>query len=78
MPKSRPGRAAAAGAVLLSAAMLMLYACNDQPTAPEAAADGISARPGATNKYRLTLDATGSTAGGTLTSSRGGLTCTVT
>ena len=64
--------------MLLSASMLLLYACNDQPTEPEAAVDGISAKPGAANKYKLTLSANGSTASGTLTSSRGGLTCTVT
>ena len=78
MPKFRSGRLAAAGALLLSASMLLLYACNDQPTEPDTAVDGISAKPGAANKFRLTLNGNGSTASGTLTSSRGGMTCTVT
>src|SRR5688572_27315949 len=81
MLRLRAGRSAAtAGALLLSSALLVLYACNDQPTEPgaEASADGISAKPGATQKFRLTLNGDGSTASGTLTSSRGGLTCTIT
>lgn len=70
--------AASTGAVLLSAVMVLLYACNDQPTEPEAAVDGISAKPASAQKFRLTLNGNGSTASGTLVSSRGGLTCTVT
>lgn len=59
--------------------MFLSYACNDQPTEPEAAVDGISAaKGGPAPKARLTINASASTASGLLVSSRGGISCTVT
>ncbi len=78
MPNFRSGSVLAKGALLLSAAMLLLYACNDQPTEPGTAADGISAARGGPSKVRLTVNGNGSTASGVLTSTRGGITCTIT
>ena len=89
---SKPGSASLAGigALLLSGALLLVYACGDEPTAPDAKRDGVSAagakddgglsaKPGGVaGKHRLTLNTSASTAGGVLTSSRAGLSCTVT
>jgi hypothetical protein len=55
---------------------LTMYACNadhSEPTAPML----LGARSAA-NKVLLTVNATGSTAGGTITSSRGGISCVIT
>src|SRR6476620_5766236 len=76
MPRSMSRRIAAAGAFLLALSASVLYACKDQPTDP----DGIAAsKVGAAShgKASLTLSGAGSTAGGALTSSRGGLKCTI-
>jgi hypothetical protein len=77
MSISRRRRAAAFGAALLCAAVILLHACSDKPTEP-GTADEIAARAGAAQKYRLTLSGAGSTASGTLVSSRGGVNCTIT
>jgi hypothetical protein len=61
--------------LLAPAIALTIYACADhsEPTAPML----LGARSAA-NKVSLTVNATGSTAGGTITSSRGGISCTFT
>lgn len=76
MPRSTSRRLVAAGAFLLALNASVLYACKDQPTDP----DGLAASKGtagAHGKATLTLSGAGSTASGALTSSRGGLKCTV-
>jgi len=64
-------------ALLLAPAIaLTFYACNSdhsQPTAPVL----LGARSAA-NKVLLTVNAAGSTAGGTITSGRGGISCVIT
>jgi galactose oxidase-like protein/Kelch motif protein len=62
--------------LLAPAIALTMYACDadhSQPTAPML----LGARSAA-NKVALTVNATGSTAGGTITSSRGGINCVIT
>ena len=61
-------------ALLPIAIGVALHGCSDQPTEP-AEFQGAAAGRG---KQRLTLNAGGSSVGGTLTSSRGGISCTVT
>lgn len=61
--------------LLVPVIALVIYACNvdrGEPTAPVL----LGARS-ALPKASLTVDAAGSTAGGTITSSRGGISCTV-
>ena len=70
-PRSRSAFLSAT-TLLAFAALTMNYACQEQPTETE----GIDAR-GAASKRHLTIQATGSTSGGVLTSSRGGINCTV-
>jgi hypothetical protein len=65
-----------AALLLAPAIALTMYACDadhSQPTAPML----LGARSAA-NKVLLSVDATGSTAGGTITSSRGGISCVIT
>jgi hypothetical protein len=50
----------------------LIYACQDRPTEP-----GVLDASNAANKQHLTILATGSTAGGVVTSSRGGINCTI-
>jgi hypothetical protein len=59
--------------MLAVAAATLIYACQERPTEPEA----LDAR-NAPSKYHLTIQATGSGAGGVVTSSRGGISCTIT
>ena len=59
--------------LLAFAAAAVIYACQEQPTE----LNGIDAGIGA-NKRHLTILATGSTSSGVVTSSRGGISCTIT
>ena len=61
---------------VFTAVTALLYACRDQATDP-GAPDAVAAARGK-GKSRLTLSGTGSTASGSLVSSRGGLSCVVT
>lgn len=72
-PASRRLFAAATTAVV--AATALLYACRDQPVEPGAPNATAAAR--GHGRFRLTLQGTGSTASGSLVSSRGGLNCIV-
>ena len=77
---SRPSsRRLIAGAVLFFAvALTFLHACKDQPTGPDSALNAAKGGPGGGGgKFTLTLNGNGSTANGTLVSSRGGLKCTI-
>ena len=60
--------------MFFAVSLAFLHACKDQPTGPDGA---ISAAKGSSGKYTLTLNGNGSTANGTLTSSRGGLKCSI-
>ena len=73
MPKTYAARMIAAVALILLVAAVALHGCREQPTEPL----GIQAK-GAPGKRHLKLEGIGSTASGTLTSKRGGLSCTVT
>jgi Galactose oxidase-like, Early set domain len=74
MSPSRAARTIVAVALLAVAIAVVLHGCREQPTEP---AD-FQATAAGRERPRLTLDASGSTASGTLTSSRGGISCTVT
>jgi hypothetical protein len=71
-PRSRWSLAAAT-TLLAFAGVALIYACQDKPTELE----GVDAR-NAPTKHRLTILAAGSTSGGVVTSSRGGINCTIT
>lgn len=73
-PSSR--RLVAAAVLLFAVGLTLLHACKDQPTDPDS---GLSAAKGGAGgrKFTLTVNGAGSTANGTLTSSRGGLKCTI-
>ena len=76
MPRSHAHRMGVTLALSLAALALVLHACGEQPTEmTDPQVSGADAAPG---KSTLTLTAAGSTAGGTLVSNRGGLSCTVT
>jgi hypothetical protein len=65
-----------AALLLAPAVALTFYACNSEhgePTAPML----LGARSAA-SKVLLTVDAAGSTGGGTITSGRGGISCVIT
>ena len=70
MPRSRSVGLAVVASVLLAGASLLLYACADETTELTTAA----ARGGPSH-YQLTLADGGSTANGTVTSNRGGISC---
>lgn len=72
-PASRWFFAAATTAVV--AATALLHACRDQSVEPGAADAAAAAR--GRGKFTLTLQATGSTASGSLVSSRAGLSCVI-
>jgi hypothetical protein len=59
---------ASTGALAIAGALL-LHGCGPEPTEPPAMRAGL--------KYRLTIGAGSSTAGGTVSSSHGGISCTV-
>jgi hypothetical protein len=60
----------AAWPAVAAASLLLLFACNDNiPSGPEFAR--------VNNRYQVTIKGTGSQAAGTVTSDRGGLSCTV-
>jgi hypothetical protein len=71
-PRSRWSLPAVAvlGAVATAA---LIYACREKPTEPD-----LFDASNAANKKHLTIDASASRANGTITSSRGGISCTVT
>src|SRR5690349_24600844 len=68
MPRSRRVRLLASTGALAVAIALLLHGCGPEPTEP-------AMRAGLT--YRLTIGAGSSTAGGTIASSHGGISCTV-
>jgi Galactose oxidase-like, Early set domain/Divergent InlB B-repeat domain/Kelch motif len=72
MSRRRAQGLVAVAVALVAAASLLLYACSDEPTQFTTAA----ARGGAT-RYQLSIADGGSTAGGTITSNRGGISCTI-
>ena len=73
MTRLRPVCSLAAATTLLAfTAIALIYACQEQPTESE----GITAR-NAPTKHHLTILTTGSTSGGVVTSSRGGINCTI-
>ncbi|MDB4917854.1 MAG: Galactose oxidase precursor [Gemmatimonadetes bacterium] len=75
-PFPRPFSRFHAAVLLVPAIALVIHACggdHSQPTAPIL----LGARSSA-SKVLLTVNASGSTAGGTITSSRGGISCTFT
>jgi hypothetical protein len=59
----------AAPSLVAVAALVTVFACHDAPTEPEFAR--------VNSRYDLTITGTGSTAGGVVTSDRGGISCTV-
>ncbi|MGH7512197.1 MAG: galactose oxidase-like domain-containing protein [Gemmatimonadales bacterium] len=69
MPRSRRVRALASAGAIATAAALLLHGCGQEPTAPPATQAGL--------RYRLTVGAGSSTAGGTIAASHGGISCTV-
>src|SRR5687767_4755744 len=73
MPRSSAGRIVAGVAFTLTSMALALHGCREQPTEPER----MHASAAASREYRLTLSGQGSTAGGTLTVSRGNVTCEI-
>lgn len=72
MPKNHAGRMIAAAAVTLAVGAVALHGCGEESTEPLE----VQAK-GAPVKHHLKLGGSGSTATGTLVSSRGGLSCTV-
>jgi Domain of unknown function (DUF1929)/Kelch motif len=73
MTRPRPRWSLAAATVVLAAVTAaLIYACQDKPTEPEV----LDAR-NAPIRNHLTILATGSTSGGLVTSSRGGISCTI-
>jgi len=73
----RSSRRLVAGAVLFfSAALVLLHACKDQPTGPDGALSTAKGSAGV-SKVTLSVNGSGSTANGTLISSRGGIKCTI-
>jgi hypothetical protein len=60
-------------AITLLAVAALIYACQEKPTQPQ----GLAAKK-APDRYHLTIDGSGSTASGVVTSSRGGISCTFT
>jgi hypothetical protein len=69
MPRSCRVRLLASTGALAAAAALLLHGCGPEPTEPPALRAGLT--------YRLTIGAGSSTAGGTVSSSHGGISCTV-
>lgn len=70
MPRSRRIRLlASTGALATTAMLLLLHGCGPEPTEPPGARAGL--------RFRLTIGAGSSTAGGTISSSHGGINCTV-
>ena len=66
-----------AGAVLFfSVVLVSLHACKDQPTGPDGALSAAKG-PAGVSKVTLSVNGSGSTANGTLVSSRGGIKCTI-
>src|SRR6266581_3157723 len=59
----------AAPSLAAMVSLVVLFACQDSLTEPEFAR--------VNNRYQLTITGTGSTAGGVVTSDRGGISCTV-
>ena len=75
MSKPASRRLFAVTTAVVMAATALLYACRDQSVEP-GTPDATAAARGK-GKFTLTLQGTGSTASGTLVSSRAGLTCTI-
>jgi WD40 repeat protein len=74
MTRPRPRWSLAAAATLLAVATAaLIYACQERPTEPD-----LLDASNAANKKHLTILATGSMASGVVTSSRGGISCTIT
>jgi hypothetical protein len=76
MPLPLSRRLFAGAVVFFAVSLAFLHACKDQPTGPDGALSAAKGGPGG-GKYTLTLNGDGSTANGTLTSSRGGLKCSI-
>jgi hypothetical protein len=75
MTRPRPRWSLAAAATLLAiATAALIYACQERPTEPD-----VLEASNAANKKHLTISlATGSAGSGVITSSRGGISCTIT
>src|SRR5215207_8484360 len=77
MSKPLSARLFATSTILLTILVsIILHACRDEPTAPETPAVE-EAQGNSPNHRQLTVNGTGSTVGGTITSSRGNISCTV-
>jgi hypothetical protein len=72
MSRSRSARFMAVVGALSTAAAVLLYACHNEPTEPVMVEAGIGA-----NKVQLTIQGTGSTRNGLVTSNRGGINCSI-
>ena len=75
-PFRRPFSRLHAALLLAPAIALTMYACDADHS--ETTAPMLLGARSAANKVSLTVNAAGSTAGGTITSSRGGISCTFT
>ena len=70
MDRQPPFRWTSAGpAIAATLAVVLIFACQDNPLEPEFAR--------VNNRYTLTVTGTGSTAGGVVSSDRGGISCTI-
>ena len=69
MPRSRRVRLLASTGALAAAAALLLHGCGPEPTEPPARRAGLT--------HQLTIGAGSSTAGGSISSSHGGISCIV-
>jgi Domain of unknown function (DUF1929)/Kelch motif len=68
-PMPRPSRMRSLATISAIALLVLLHGCSQEPTEPV----GLAAREG----YRLTIGAGSSSAGGVVTSNRGGIDCSI-
>jgi hypothetical protein len=76
MSRSSSRRLVTGAVLFFAAALVFLHACKDQPTGPDGPVSAAKGAAGVT-KYTLSVNGSGSTANGTLLSSRGGIKCTI-